>query len=100
MLQMPNARSSALASIVSPLRAAKVRPVSALSENATIAMPTAGINNPTSSDAVTAGMLTFGRPAGIPPTTRIPLASSENHDTTAVAARTAISGPGNRGDIR
>ena len=44
-LHQPNARSSALASRSSRLRAANVRAVRMLSENATIAMPQAGITS-------------------------------------------------------
>ena len=99
-LHNPRARSSALASKSSPLRAANVRAVKMLSENATIAMPHAGITSDARSCIEMSGIPGFGNPLGICPTTAIPLESNENSHTAAVAARTAISGPGVRGNHR
>ena len=99
-LQTPSARNSALASIRWPWRAANVRAVSTLSEKATIAMPAAGITSADRSAKPIPGSPGVGSPLGISPITRIPLRSSENTATTAVASRIAIRGPGSRGASR
>ena len=70
-LQIPRARSSALASMLSPLRAAKVRPVSAFRRRPPPRYH-AGISIASRSAAGITGTLGVGRPAGISPTTRIP----------------------------
>jgi len=70
-----------------------------LSENATIAIPAAGITSAANSFGDTSGTAGVGRPDGTEPTTTIPLDSSDNA-TAAAAATTAISGPGTRGAHR
>jgi len=71
-----------------------------LSENATIAIPAAGITSAAISFGDTSGTAGVGRPDGTEPTTTIPLDSSDNAATAAAAATTAISGPGTRGAHR
>ena len=100
MLHRPSARNSALASMVSPFRAANTRALSTLSENATSATPPDAAARVARSDSGTLLSPTGGKPSGTAPMTPMPCRSSENTATAADASATAMNGPGARGTIR
>src|SRR5690606_11151114 len=88
-LVTPKAASSVLAWICRPCRAAKARAVSALSENPTTAMPTAGRIRCARSEAATPAKPGTGIPAGPEPTVAMPWADNEDTTTTTEANRHA-----------